>query len=177
MSDIRFVAAPLKIVFDEIDKQDEKYKREYDQLSNADEDTVGQWLKLAKARGETTESDPVLLTLLIELHRKIDDLSAYIKDEKPDFLPLSLAANIEAIGFEHFRLQEASLLPNVKYYGRVLMPVFPKREIPIFFVALDEKIAKIFLIHDKDNKDWSAYLSARERALIREMKAMKEGIS
>jgi len=177
MHDIRFVAAPLKIVFDEVLDQEGEYKREYDQLSNADEDTVGQWLKLAKARGETGESDPVLLTLLVELHRKIDDLSAFIKDEKPEFLHLSQEANIEGIGFEHFRLQEAKLHPHIKYYGRVLMPVFPKREIPIFFIAVDEKIAKIFLIHDKDSKDWSAYLSARERALIREMKAMREGES
>ena len=173
MENIRFVVAPLKIVFNEISGDDDKYKREFDRLVSSDDDSVGQWLKLAKARGETNESDPVLLNLMVELHRKIDDLTAYIKNEKPSFLDLEFIKDIESIGFEHFKLIDGGLKLDAKYYGRVLMPVFPKREFPIFFKALNEDIAQIVLMHEQDIRDWSAYMSARERIMIREAKALK----
>jgi len=174
MSDIRFVIAPLKIHFEKFCKDESVYKKEYDRLSNSEEDSVGQWLKLAKARGETSESDQVLLKLIVELHRKIDELSLIIKDEKPIYLDLKEEKNIEAIGFNHFLLEENCLELETSYYGRILMPFFPKREVPLFFKAAEKNIAHISLIHDQDEKDWSAYMSARERAMIREAKAIKE---
>ncbi len=174
MSDIRFVTAPLKIDFEKISRDEFVYKKEYDKLANSEEDSVGQWLKLAKARGETNESDQVLLKLIVELHRKVDELGSIIKDEKPTYLDLKEEKNIQAVGFGHFLLEENCLAPETKYYGRILMPFFPKREVPIFFQTLKENIAKISLMHDQDEKDWSAYMSARERAMIREAKVMKE---
>ena len=173
MENIRFVSAPLKIEFSEIGDKDEKYKREFDKLVQSDEDSIGQWLKLAKARGETSESDQVLLNLIVELHRKIDDLSAYIKDERPVYLDLDYERDVESIGFDHFKLIDGGLKLDKRYYGRILMPVFPKREFPLFFKALDENIAEIVLMHQGDIKDWSSYMSARERVMIREAKALK----
>ena len=175
MQDIRFVPAPLKIDFSEIGEEDEKYKREFDKLVVGDEDSVGQWLKQAKARGETSESDQVVLNLIVELHRKIDDLTAFIKDEKTDFLKLEFRKDIEAIGFEHFKLLNGELKMDTRYYGRILMPVFPKREFPLFFKAVDADTAQIVLMHEPDTKDWSSYMSARERVMIREAKALKDG--
>ena len=174
MSDIRFVTAPLKIDFEKIARDELIYKKEYDKLANSEEDSVGQWLKLAKARGDTNESDQVLLKLIVELHRKVDELGSIIKDEKPTYLDLKEEKNIQGVGFGHFLLEENCLAPETKYYGRILMPFFPKREVPIFFETLKENIAKISLMHDQDEKDWSAYMSARERAMIREAKVMKE---
>ncbi len=173
MEKIRFVPSPLKIDFSEVGREEEKYKREFDKLVQSDEDSIGQWLKLAKARGETNESDQVLLNLIVELHRKIDDLSAYIKDERPTYLNLDYERDIESIGFDHFKLIEGGLKLETRYYGRILMPVFPKREFPLFFKALDEDTAEIVLMHGGDIKDWSSYMSARERVLIREAKALK----
>lgn len=171
MEKIRFVSAPLKIHFDEIGENEEKYKREFDKLVDSDEDSVGQWLKLAKARGETSDSDQVLLNLVVELHRKIDDLSAYVKNEKPSYLNLSYEKDVESISFEHFKLIDGDLKLDTRYYGRILMPVFPKRQFPFFFKAIDKNVAEIVLMHDSDSKDWSAYMSARERIMIREAKA------
>ena len=172
MESIRYINAHLKIVFDFNDSN--KYKKEYDVLGISDEDAVGEWLKLAKARGETSESDQVLLTLLVELHRKIDSLSAYVKGEKIEYMTLSKKADILAIGFEHFCFEEDVLEEGEEYYGRIEMPIFPKREVPLFFKALNSKEAKIILIHEKDEKDWNAHFVARERAMIRELKASKE---
>ena len=61
------------------------------------------------------------------------------------------------------------------YYGRIVMPVFPKREIPVFFTATSSNLAKITKLHERDMNDWNAYVTARERVMIREMKAKKDG--
>ena len=50
------------------------------------------------------------------------------------------------------------------------MPTFPRRQIALFFEALSSKIAKITLMHEDDKKDWSAYMAACERVMIRQMK-------
>ncbi len=167
---IRLVTAPLEIDFDFAKSGAEEFEREYQSLSESDDDPIGQWLKIAKARGETKETDPVLLNLLVELHRKVDQLTQIVKNEEPKRIPLSMHAEIEAIGFEHFRLKEPLLQKSERYYGRIAMPVFPKRDVAIWFEALDSRVAKIVRMHERDIKEWNSYVTARERIMIREMK-------
>ncbi len=170
MEEIRFVTAPLHARFEESDHDLQRFRREYASLSELEEDPVGQWLKIAKARGETKESDQVLLTLLVELHKKIDRLTAIVKNEEKPLLPLAHEAPIDKIGFEHIHFQNPVLTPGVHYYCRIEMPVFPRREMPLFIEALDTQTAKIVLMHHKDEQDWNAYVTARERVMIRERK-------
>lgn len=165
---IRLIKAPISLSFIQAGLEDEEYLREYHQLSESDDDPINQWLKLAKARGETADTDPVVLNLLVELHRKIDALEMFLKDEKPQRLTLPTDAHIESIGFGHFELKETLLQEGVTYYARIEMPVHPKRDIAIFFEAQSATLAKIIRMHDRDEKDWNAYLTARERVLIRE---------
>jgi len=167
---IRLVPAPLKIGYDIADQNSDAYEREYQLLSESDDDPIGQWLKIAKAKGETKESDPVLLNLLVELHRKVDQLTQIVKNETPERIELSHSTEIESIGFEYFQLKEPRLKAGIRYYGRIEMPIFPKRDVPVWFVALDDKIARIERIHDRDEKEWNSYVVARERVMIREMK-------
>ena len=167
---IRLIAAPIAISFDIAKNNQEQYEREYHQLSESDDDPISQWLKMAKARGETSESDPVMLKLMIELHRKIDNLEQLIKNEKPVRIELSTHEMIESVGFENFKLKHAGFEVGQTYYGRIEMPVYPKRDIGIFFKAEDATLAKIIKMHERDIKDWGAYLTARERVMIREMR-------
>lgn len=171
---VRLVKAPIEIVFSEAAVDKETYLREYQQLSESDDDPINQWLKIARAKGETSETDPVLLNLMIELHRKIDSLERFLKNEEPKRVSLSSNAEIESIGFEHFKLSEELLQEGVEYYGRVMMPVHPKRDVAVFFTALDKSLAKITKIHERDEREWGVYLTARERVLIREAKEAKE---
>lgn len=166
----RLVKAPISLVFSEADVDKEAYEREYQKLSESDEDPISQWLKLAKARGETKESDPVLLELIVELHRKIDALEMLIKNEVPKRLSLTTKCEIDSVGFEHFALKDALLEPNKIYYGRIDMPVYPQHDVPVFFQAVDERVVSILKIHERDEKEWNAYMTARERILIREAK-------
>jgi hypothetical protein len=174
MNEPRLVPAPISIDFSEVDLNKEAFEREFQQLSESDDDPISQWLKLAKARGETAESDQVLLKLVVELHRKIDALEAFLKNETPKRLSLMQHAEIESIGFEHFKLKEPLLEEGKLYYGRIAMPVHPKRDIGVFFKALTSKLAEIVRMHERDEKEWAAYMTARERILIRELREKKE---
>ncbi|HIQ50869.1 MAG TPA: hypothetical protein EYH54_02765 [Nautiliaceae bacterium] len=167
----RLIPAILKIEFSEYN---EKLKEEFDTLGSETEDPIGQFIKLAKARGETKETDPVLLELLIALHRKVDELSAFVKNEKKELLPLDKKSEIVKIGFDHFEIRDSVLEKNKKYYGRIDLPVFPPREVGVIFKGENEKLAKILLMHERDIKDYNAFLMARERAIIREMKAKND---
>jgi len=165
---MRFVRAYVAIEFDLLN---EKLKEEFDKLGSESDDPIGQYIKLAKARGETKDTDPVLLELLIALHRKVDDLSAYIKNQKKEFIPLKEKSETLGLGFEYFKLKDDLLKKGVKYYGRFDLPVFPERKVPVIFEGFDENIGKILHMHDRDIKDYNAFITARERAIIREMKS------
>ena len=101
---VRLIPAPIDVSFSLSSLEEELYLREFHQLSDADDDPINQWLKLAKARGETADTDPVVLNLLVELHRKLDNLEALIKNETPSRVMLTHNAHIESIGFEYFNL-------------------------------------------------------------------------
>jgi translation elongation factor EF-1beta len=172
--DVRLVPAPISLVFSRADVDEEAYKREFQKLSESDDDAISQWLKLAKAKGDTSETDPILLNLVVELHRKIDALERLIKNEEPKRISLSDEAEIESIGFGYFKLKTQSLQEGVEYYARIEMPVHPKRDVAIFFKAVDSSVAKITRMHERDEKEWNAYLTARERVLIREAREAKK---
>jgi hypothetical protein len=171
---IRFVTAFLDAHLQLMDGvSDKKFKKEYRVLSDFEEDAVGQWLKLAKARGETADSDDVLLRLLVELHKKVDQLTALVKNEERQLLELKINTKICKIGFDHIKLEEKRLQEGKEYYCRIEMPVFPKREMPMFVRAIDADIAQIILLHEADQRDWNAYVTSRERIEIREIKAKR----
>ena len=174
LENIRLVPAPIELEFAEADLSPEKFEREYHSLSESDDDPIGQWLKLAKARGETSETDTVLLNLIVELHRKVDRLEALLKNEKPKRVSLPHKASIESIGYEHFKIKTPKLKEGTLYYGRIAMPVHPKRDVPVYFKALSTQIVKIEKMHERDIKEWNSYVAARERVLIREMKEKRK---
>jgi len=167
---IRLIPAPLFIEFEEYK---DEFQEEYAKLGAEIDDPVGQYLKMAKARGETKESDKVLLELVVALHRKVDEVISLLKEEIKEFIELKYTAKITHIGFEYFKIKEKMFIPNQKYYGRLDIPFFPQRAVPIYFVAVDEQVAEILSMHDRDIKDYNAFVAARERAIIREQKGIK----
>ena len=173
MSTPRLVQAPISICFSEAALDKEVYEREYQQLSESDEDPISQWLKLAKAKGDTRETDPILLELVVELHRKIDSLEMFLKDEVPNRVSLICASAIESIGFEYFKMESEILEKGIVYYGRIEISIYPKHDVGVFFEAQSTTLAKIIKMHDRDEKEWNAYMTARERVLIREAREKK----
>jgi len=167
---IRLIPAPLFIEFEEDKKI---YLEEYAKLGTEIDDPVGQYIKMAKARGETKDSDKVLLELVMALHRKLDDVLSLLKEETKELLPLKYSCKITDIGFEHFKLEKPILKKNQKYYGRLDIPFFPQREVPLYFIAIDEQIAEILIMHNRDIQDYNSFITARERVIIRQQKGLK----
>ena len=168
--DIRLIPAPISIVFSQDSAESEVFKREFDSLSESDDDAIGQWLKLARARGETADSDQVMLTLLTELHRKVDHIIDKLDQSERLPIPLDEEADIDGINFDYFSIKEPLLEGRKRYYGRISMPTFPKRDVAIYFEAVDRQTALIVMMHHRDRKEWDSYVAARERTMIREMK-------
>jgi len=83
---------------------------------------------------------------------------------------LQNSANLQAIGHGYFQFEKAVLRKGDMYYGRIDMPIFPRRDMPLFFEAISEDTAKIILMHEDDEQDWSGYMVACERVMIRQMK-------
>jgi len=173
MSDVRLIEAPLTIDFEDAAAREHEFEREFGTISETDDDAIGQWLRSAKSKGDTSDSDPVVLHLMVELYRKMDRLEHLITGNTPTRIPLAHHGEIERIGFEHFELAEPLLEPSKHYYGRLELPVHPRRETPLYFEALTPTLAKIIRIHPRDDGEWGAYMRSRERIMIRHLKGLE----
>lgn len=173
MNNVRLVEAHLEIKFDSLEVNPEEFEREFNLIAEHDDDAIGQWLRTARAKGDTSDSDPAVLHLVVELYRKMDRLENLILGKVVSRLPLGVDGAIDKIGFEHFELSMPLLETSKHYYGRVELPVLPQRVTPMFFEALSPTLAKITRMHVKDNNEWGTYMTARERALIRHLKGLE----
>lgn len=170
MSSVHLVEAPLEISFDKVDGNSPEFEREYNTICENDDDAIGQWLRVAKAKGETGDSDPVVLHLIVELYRKIDRLEQIITNSAPKRLSLSHKGGVARIGFEHFEMSEPLFQEGERYYGRLELPLHNRKEVPLYFEAVSPTLGKIFKMHSRDENEWSAYRMARERMMIRQLK-------
>jgi len=163
------INASLDFSFEKVTEENrDQLNLEFESLSEVDVDPIGHWLKLKKARGETDDSDEVLIELIMELHRKIDRLENVIKGTEKRERVLENSGFIDSIGFHHIHSKNPIFIPNQIYYGRVELKSYPQRDMPIFFKAITNQIAEIEKIHHRDESDWGAYFRARERVMIRE---------
>jgi hypothetical protein len=172
---IRLITAPIDFVYSLVsDDSHDMYKREYDKLSESDDDPVGHWLKKAHATGDTQGINEVVITLLAELHRKVDNLETIITNKPKDRIKLEHKKDIISISYEYFMTKEKIFKKDEIYYARVNMPTFPQREIPMFIKAVEEDLVYIDKIHERDIKDWDSYVASRERAMIREIRSSND---
>jgi len=169
--DIHFVPAALDISFEEVNNSNKAlFKNEYNTLSEYENDDIKEWIKKLKAQGKLDDTDRVLLTLLIELHKKVDHLEALIKHEENKGIRLQHASKIIGINFDYIKTDSYNFLEDTLYYAKISLPVFPKREIPVYIYGVSKDIAKIHLISQKNMEDWNALVAAKEREYIRERK-------
>ena len=173
MNNVRVVEASLEITFDLLEVDPEGFEKEFNSISEHDDDAIGQWLRSAKTKGDTSESDPAVLHLIVELYRKMDRLENLILGNAPKRLALGMKGMIEKIGLEHLELSEPLLETSKYYYGRVELPVLPRRETPLYFEAISPTLAKITRMHLKDSNEWAVYMTARERSMIRHLKGLE----
>lgn len=172
MEHIRFVDA--SIFFDCMVDLDESgaFQQEYYGLSMVNNDPIGQWLKSSRMRKEVNDSDQVLLTLLVDLHRKVDLLTRIVQEKGSDlYLPLEEHLRIDGVAHDgYIRVPEAHFEVGARYYARIELPMFPKRVSAFYFEALTSTHGKIVLMHEEDVTEWDVYVATCERAMIRQMK-------
>lgn len=168
MNEVHLVEAILEIEFDAAQANASEFEREYEVLG--EDDAIGQWLRAAKAKGETSESDPVVLHLIVELYRKLDRLEQIMTNSMPSHCALKHKGTIGRIGFEHFEISEPLLTEGERYYGRIVLPLQNRRVVPLYFEALSTTLAKMTQIHPSDEKEWDSYMMSRERKKIRKLK-------
>lgn len=174
MSDVRLIEAPMCIDFEEAEgERGDAFKKEFAVIAEGDDDAIGQWLRAAKAKGDTSESDPVVLHLIVELYRKMDRLEHLILGNMPIRIALTCHGEITRIGFDHFEFSAPLMEISKHYYGRLDLPIHPRREIPLYFEAITPTLAKIVRRHSKDESEWGVYMRARERIMIRQLKGLE----
>jgi len=169
--DIRFVPTSLEITYEEVNNTNKSiFKEEYNTLNEYENDDIKEWIKKLKAQGQLDDTDKVLLTLLIELHKKVDNLEAILENKKETGLKLQHSSKIIGINFDYIKTNSFNFLEDTLYYAKISLPVFPKREIPVYLYGINDNTAKIHLISQKNLEDWNALVMAKERELIREQK-------
>jgi hypothetical protein len=173
--DIRFVPASLDMTYEKVVSSNRAiFESEYKKLSEYINDDIKEWIKKLKTRGQLEDTDKILLTLLIELHKKVDNLEALLKQEDDNSLKLQHHSTIIGINFDYIQTNSYNFLENVLYYAKISLPIFPKRDIPIYIYGIEQNIAKIHLISQKNLEDWNALVMAKEREYIRELKGVKK---
>lgn len=170
----RLIHTALKIEFDKAHTNAESYALEFNKLTQSDEDPIGEWLRLMRAkRGNLEGENAVILELLVEIYRKIESLESHIEGNTKAYVPLGNQALIDTIGHGCFALLDTLLLENTLYYGRIELPTFPTRIVPVYFIYHSE-LAWIEQIHARDEIEWDGYVAGKERALIRSLKLNKK---
>lgn len=166
--EVRLISSSLQIDFEHITNDCTKYDSEFERLSEIERDPIGQWYKKQKAKGDIDKQSEALVTLLVELHRKVDELSKTVTGESVKPIELENSAMIDGIGYEYFNIAEISLKEGL-YYGRICLPVFPERTIPVYFsISENGAIAKITKMHQQDHTDWDSFVIAKERQHIQD---------
>lgn len=164
----REVDTSISIEYELLGERDAEFGREFEVLSEVDDDPIGHWLRIAKARGETKDSDMLVVNLIVELYRKVDEVVRLMKNEKGVYIDLQKVGKLNKIGHRLIVFEEAALEVGKSYYARINMPIFPRRTIPVFLTASNVDRGIIERIHERDEKDMDGYIVARERTLIRE---------
>lgn len=170
----RLISTALKIEFDKVHTNAESYALEFNKLTQNDEDPIGEWLRLMRAKkGNLEGENAIILELLVEIYRKIEALENRMEGTAKVYVPLGNQSIVQTIGHGCFALLNANLSENTLYYGRIELPTFPTRIVPIYFIYHSE-LAWIEQIHTRDEIEWDGYVAGKERALIRSLKLNKK---
>lgn len=170
----RLIDTSLKVEFDKVHNNADEFAKEFSKLTQSDEDPIGEWLRLTKAKnGNLSGESMILLELMVEIYRKVESLEKSVNAIKKEYAPLQYKGEINTIGHSCFKIQNMNLEENVLYYGRVELPTFPSRIIPIYFIY-QENLLWVEQIHSRDEAEWDSYVASKERALIRTIRQKKE---
>lgn len=112
----RLIATSLKIEFDSANISAENFAREFNKLTKSDDDPVGEWLRMARAKkGGSGDDFNIVLDLLVEIYRKLGALENAINNISKEYAPLRYCGEIETIGHGCFAIRADSIKINQSY--------------------------------------------------------------
>lgn len=161
----RIARCVLDVNAQEVDEIGGRYLQEYIALNQIEESGIEKWLKLSK--GREYDGDEVMLELLVEVYKKLERLEQKLSIKENPYIPLSLSLKTHSIGHGVFCFEDDLLQEGKIYYGRIDLPIFPSKMIPLFFTMLTPCVGKIVKIGHSHNQNYDAYVVECERMEIR----------
>lgn len=162
MLEFRLIDASLQIEFEE--NEEGKFDSEFGISGN----DIDEWVSFQKAKNSSDFTDPLTLKLIVGLYKKLDEIEKILL--KSEELHLKYDKNISKIGYEGFKFKDKCLIKGQKYFGKLTLPFYVKKVVPIVFEAIDDETAKIDKILAKDEKEWSHFVAQSELLGIRKAK-------
>lgn len=166
MSDFRLVSAQL---FVEFEPYDERFEAEFSSSHNG----LDEWLSLLKAKESGENTDPLTLKLLTEILRKLENIENMLS-KQDEARHLANTKTASKIGYEGFCFDEDCLKSGGLYFASVRIEGFVRKNIKLFFRALDGRLAKIERISKFDEKEWAQNVARCEMSQIRQNKRKKD---
>lgn len=161
---MKFVRITGNICFEEVDSRHQEFEREFESFSATDSNPIDDFIQKLKAKDGKNAPDAITITLLAELHRKIDSLTKIVKNETKELLKLKNEQVLDFAWFDTIKLN--GLKSGSVYYARIYLPLFRSRPIPFFCEAIDEESVKITTIWPDDKADFDSYLASKDREEI-----------
>jgi hypothetical protein len=168
---MKFVRIAAEISFEELGNKEAEFEREFETFSETDSSPVDDFIQKMKAKDGKGAPDMMTITLLSELHKKIDDLTKLLKGEARTFLQLGENQIVDFAWLDSIKLK--GLKSGTTYYARINLPLFRPRPIPFFFVAVDEENADITKMWPRDKADFDGYLMSKDREEIARERALQ----
>jgi len=168
---MKFVRIAASISFEEIGDRMSEFEREFEGFSETDSNPVDDFIQKMKAREGKNAPDVMTITLIAELHKKVDDLTRLVKGETKEMVTLQNSQMLDFAWFDTIKL--SGLKTGTLYYARINMPLFRPREIPFFFEATDSENASITKMWPKDKNDFDGYLVSKDREEIARERALQ----
>ncbi len=161
---MKYVRISARIDFEELGAREEEFLREFDLFSEINSNPIDDMIQKMKAKEGKNAPEDMTIFLLSELHKKVDDLTKFVKGERENFVSL---ANSVALDFAWFdRINVCGLKEGERYYARLQIPLFRQRIIPVFLTGIDGETAEITKIWTRDRQEFDGYLASKEREEI-----------
>ena len=168
---MKLVRTAATISYEEVNERLNEFEREFELFSSTDKNPVDDFIQKMKAKEGKNAPDDMTITLIAELHKKVDELTKIVKGETDTFIPLAHDTQLDFAWFDIVKLD--NLKEGQLYYARINLPLFRQREIPFFFKAIDGEYGEIVKMWPQDKADFDGYLASKDREEIARDKAFK----
>ena len=171
--DTRLVDSRLQIEFQCLDDSIlPKVTEEYESLNQAHNSSIDRWLGTLKAKSGDCKcggGSMVLGEMLAQIYKKLEHIENLISGDSARYVDLGEIAHTSKLGHGVILLVDGykDLQIDKEYYGRLLLPLFPSRQVPLVAVAIGPQALSVTKMGERDLKDYDSYIVGVEREMLR----------